>query len=177
MDLCQFFCICRETLALHPPHQTPPLDPTDRPTDRPTQNHPRAPNRSSLSTVRVLVISRSAYASLERTYPIASRLVLENLRQHTEEAVTREFPGFTGTSDFADLLAKSPGSLLYSWASPELVELMLKEGDDGAAAALGAGGSGLSVRQQLVISNLVRVNTVISQTISKQNEDRTTEFL
>lgn len=31
--------------------------------------------------------------------------------------------------------------------------------------------------QELVISNLVRVNTVISQSISKQDEDRTTEFL
>jgi hypothetical protein len=53
---------------------------------------PRSPRRS-VSTVRVLVISRSAYASLERSYPIASRLVLENLRRHTEEAVSREFPG------------------------------------------------------------------------------------
>jgi hypothetical protein len=33
------------------------------------------------------------------------------------------------------------------------------------------------VAQELVISNLVRVNTVISQSISKQDEDRTTEFL
>jgi hypothetical protein len=31
--------------------------------------------------------------------------------------------------------------------------------------------------QQLVISNLVRVNTVITQKISQQDEDRTTEFL
>lgn len=106
--------------------------------------HPPPPF-SSLTTVRVLVISRNAYATLERSYPIASRIVLENLRHHTEEAVGREFPGFTGTSDFADLLAKSPGSLLYSWASPELVELMMKA-KPGAEGGL-AGGSGLSVRQ------------------------------
>ena len=66
-------------------------------------------------------------------------------RHHTEEAVAREFPGFTGTSDFADLLARSPGSLMYSWASPELVELMSRPA--AAAAGLPAGGSGLSVRQ------------------------------
>lgn len=43
--------------------------------------------------MRVLVVSRSAYAALERSYPIASRIVLENLKAHTEEAVQREFPG------------------------------------------------------------------------------------
>lgn len=34
-----------------------------------------------------------------------------------------------------------------------------------------------TTQQELVISNLVRVNAVISQIVSKQDEDRTTEFL
>lgn len=59
---------------------------------------------------------------------------------------TPQPPGFTGTEDFADLLAKSPGSLMYSWASPELVELMTRRGGaDGDAAQ--PGGTGLSMRQ------------------------------
>lgn len=43
--------------------------------------------RRSLSTVRVMVITRSAFESIERTFPIASRLVLENLKRRSEAQV------------------------------------------------------------------------------------------
>jgi len=42
----------------------------------------------SLSTVRVMVITRSAFESIERNFPIASRLVLENLKRRSEAQVT-----------------------------------------------------------------------------------------
>jgi hypothetical protein len=128
--------------------------------------------------------------------------------------VAAEFPGLTGsTQDLQALLASCPSSLMYSWASPELVELLSESlavqapanssngrgrgsspsgagsGSDsndcaGAAAqqvpgmlpAL-TGGSKLTARQELVLSNLVRVMAVISQHIAKQEEDRTTDFL
>ena len=127
----------------------------------------------SLTTVRVMVVTRQTYESLERAYPVASRIVQENLRRRSEALVAAEFPGFAGTDEFADLLASSPASLLYSWASPELVELMAASGGVSTLSARG----GLSARQELVISNLVRVNAVIAQSIAKQDEDRTTEFL
>jgi hypothetical protein len=41
----------------------------------------------SLTTVRVMVISRSAFESIERNFPIASRLVLENLRRSSQAQV------------------------------------------------------------------------------------------
>eukprot|EP00775_Hariotina_reticulata_P010172 gene10172-10332_t len=59
----------------------------------------------SLTTVRVMVISRGAFESIERNFPIASRLVLENLKRRAE---------------LQQLLASCPSSLMYSWASPEL---------------------------------------------------------
>lgn len=48
-----------------------------------------------------------------------------------------------------------------------------------AAAILGSSGSSavLTARQELVLSNLVRVLTVINQHVAKQEEDRTTDFL
>lgn len=39
------------------------------------------------------------------------------------------------------------------------------------------GGGRLTPRQELVLSNLVRVMAVIGQHIAKQEEDRTTDFL
>lgn len=51
--------------------------------------HARNAQRSSLTTVRVMVISRGAFESVERNFPIASRLVLENLRRRSEAAVSR----------------------------------------------------------------------------------------
>jgi hypothetical protein len=48
-----------------------------------------------------------------------------------------------------------------------------------AAAILGGDGSSasLTARQELVLSNLVRVMAVINQHVAKQEEDRTTDFL
>lgn len=40
-----------------------------------------------------------------------------------------------------------------------------------------ASSSNLTARQELVLSNLVRVMAVISQHVAKQEEDRTTDFL
>lgn len=76
----------------------------------------------SLSTVRVMVISRGAFESIERSFPIASRLVLENLRRRSEAQVALEFPGIgQNRAELQQLLASCPSSLMYSWASPELV--------------------------------------------------------
>jgi hypothetical protein len=49
----------------------------------------------------------------------------------------------------------------------------------GAAAIFGGDGSSavLTARQELVLSNLVRVMAVINQHVAKQEEDRTTDFL
>uniref|UniRef100_A0A383VAB8 Cyclic nucleotide-binding domain-containing protein n=1 Tax=Tetradesmus obliquus TaxID=3088 RepID=A0A383VAB8_TETOB len=91
---------------------------------------PQMENVRSLSTVRVMVISRSAFESIERSFPIASRLVLENLRRRSESQVAAEFPGLGGSGGRAELqqlLASCPSSLMYSWASPELVELMMAD--------------------------------------------------
>jgi hypothetical protein len=69
-----------------------------------------------------MVISRSAFESIERSFPIASRLVLENLRRRSEAQVAAEFPGIGGNrAELQQLLASCPSSLMYSWASPELV--------------------------------------------------------
>ena len=38
-------------------------------------------------------------------------------------------------------------------------------------------GEGFTARQELVLANLVRVRSVIQQHVTKQDEDRTTEFL
>jgi hypothetical protein len=40
-----------------------------------------------------MVISRGAFESIERNFPIASRLVLENLKRRSEAQVAVEFPG------------------------------------------------------------------------------------
>ena len=72
-----------------------------------------------------MVISRGAYESIERTFPIASRLVLGNLRRRAELAVAAEFPGVQpNTRAFKELLASCPSTLMYSWASPELVSMV-----------------------------------------------------
>jgi plasmid stabilization system protein ParE len=69
-----------------------------------------------------MVISRSAFESIERSFPIASRLVLENLRRRSEGQVAAEFPGIgSNRAELQQLLASCPSSLMYSWASPELV--------------------------------------------------------
>lgn len=47
----------------------------------------QTPARRSLSTVRVMVITRGAFESIERNFPIASRLVLENLKRRSEGQV------------------------------------------------------------------------------------------
>lgn len=76
----------------------------------------------SLTTVRVMVISRGAFESIERSFPIASRLVLENLRRRSEAQVALEFPGIgDNRAELQQLLTGCPSSLMYSWASPELV--------------------------------------------------------
>jgi hypothetical protein len=48
-----------------------------------------------------------------------------------------------------------------------------------AAAIFGGDGSSatLTAKQELVLSNLVRVMAVINQHVAKQEEDRTTDFL
>ncbi|WIA34734.1 hypothetical protein OEZ86_013043 [Tetradesmus obliquus] len=170
---------------------------------------PQMENVRSLSTVRVMVISRSAFESIERSFPIASRLVLENLRRRSESQVAAEFPGLGGSGGRAELqqlLASCPSSLMYSWASPELVELMMADvapadpdqpeaqaaagktsksssrSRDGSRSAKSGSSSSsgrraLSARQELVLSNLVRVMAVINQHMAKQEEDRTTDFL
>jgi hypothetical protein len=48
-----------------------------------------------------------------------------------------------------------------------------------AAAIFGSDGSSamLTAKQELVLSNLVRVMAVINQHVAKQEEDRTTDFL
>ncbi|KAF6256108.1 hypothetical protein COO60DRAFT_1702472 [Scenedesmus sp. NREL 46B-D3] len=215
-----------------------------------------------------------------------SRLVLENLRRRSEAQVAAEFPGMRGNSAaLQQLLAGCPSSLMYSWASPELVELMMADvasadptqqgtgspfsssssssldptdtpgvlptpssssgstlqvsgpvpesmqqpqaqqqqqqqqqqqspaltsgaysdvplssaaaeaqaaaprsssssrdvkpavGSSSSGGGVAGGRASLSARQELVLSNLVRVMAVINQHMAKQEEDRTTEFL
>jgi hypothetical protein len=94
----------------------------------------------SLTTVRVMVLSRAAWESLERHFPLASRLVLENLKRRAERAVADEFPGVCpNTPAFQQLLSSCPGTMMYSWASPELVR---RKGGGGGAAHKGARGGG-----------------------------------
>lgn len=45
-----------------------------------------------MSTVRVMVITRGAFESIERNFPIASRLVLENLKRRSEAQVCSCLP-------------------------------------------------------------------------------------
>lgn len=47
----------------------------------------------------------------------------------------------------------------------------------GSGSSSGGFGSSLTARQELVLSNLVRVMAVINQHVAKQEEDRTTDFL
>lgn len=41
---------------------------------------------------RVMVLSRSAFESLERNHPISARRVLYNLQKHAEDVVKQAFP-------------------------------------------------------------------------------------
>lgn len=89
--LSQKQCLLQQMLQ-HPPA----LQPTGQPPH--THTHARCavlrcavlsahqPCRS-LSTVRVMVVTRSAFESIERNFPIASRLVLENLKRRSEAQV------------------------------------------------------------------------------------------
>jgi hypothetical protein len=96
--------------------------------------------------------------------------------------VAAEFPGISSDDDLQHLMTSCPSSLMYSWASPELVELMSgsnssSPASSGDSTSVLGGSSKLTVKQELVLSNLVRVMAVISQHIAKQDEDRTTDFL
>jgi hypothetical protein len=46
-----------------------------------------------------------------------------------------------------------------------------------SSSGVASGRKSLSARQELVLSNLVRVMAVINQHMAKQEEDRTTDFL
>jgi len=60
-----------------------------------------------------------------------------------------------------------------SSGSPGLLPL----GSAGSAPAIFGSSAVLTARQELVLSNLVRVLAVINQHVAKQEEDRTTDFL
>lgn len=151
----------------------------------------------SLTTTRIMVIPRSAYDNAQRNFPVASRLVLANLQNHAEALVEAEFPnivmdklgrphkveGPRGHSATLELIKTSPRSLMYSWASPELVELMSRNGRGGSSSSSLLYGTwsptehGFTARQELVISNLIRVQAMIERCVAKQDEERTMEFL
>ena len=76
--------------------------------------------------------------------------------------------------------SSSSSSSSYPKASTALSASSSTSGSSADAAALfGTDGSGvtLTARQELVLSNLVRVMAVINQHVAKQEEDRTTDFL
>ncbi|KAI7843592.1 hypothetical protein COHA_002834 [Chlorella ohadii] len=160
----------------------------------------------SLTVCRVLVVGRATYASLERAFPHSARLVLHNLKRKAENAVAKEFRGRLKADELDELWAAF-SRLQFGWASTELqdgvasmplpsldarlligIDLIKRARsptqDDVASMSLPSldhhdlGDIACwSPRQQQVMSNLLRIRAVAQQHISRQEVERTTEFL
>ncbi|KAK9804415.1 hypothetical protein WJX72_011623 [[Myrmecia] bisecta] len=150
----------------------------------------------TLTTVRVLVVPRTAYASILNTFPIGARSVLQALLHKHEQNVAHELRGTRASLNnlsIASLLQHAPADLAYSHASPEMMADRRVVDDTAHAHTLlqqrgpgqGSGGDGginilgrpLTTRQEQAISRLLRVRTLVEQVATKQDEDRRLDFL
>jgi len=76
--------------------------------------------------------------------------------------------------DFPDSAAAAAAATTTGGSGGLGVSSFVVTGSNGLANGLG---SSFTARQELVLSNLVRVLAVINQHVAKQEEDRTTDFL
>ena len=94
---------------------------------------------------------------------------------------SRVIPGSSGSGsstdssfDFPDSAAAAAAATTTGGSGGLDVSSFVVTGSNGLANGLG---SSFTARQELVLSNLVRVLAVINQHVAKQEEDRTTDFL
>jgi hypothetical protein len=73
--------------------------------------------------------------------------------------------------------AEAQAAATRSSSSSSRASKAAKTSSSSSSSSIASGRKGLSARQELVLSNLVRVMAVINQHMAKQEEDRTTDFL
>ncbi|GAX74508.1 hypothetical protein CEUSTIGMA_g1957.t1 [Chlamydomonas eustigma] len=136
---------------------------------------------SSSTVCRVLVISRAAYQSLERAFPVACRNVWSALQRVAETTMNMEFLGKMRPEDVEEAWAKFNSDQLYTWASAELDSVAPRELADAESLLSSLDWdhdvSTWSLRQQLATANLMRIRACVQAYIIKQEADRTAEFL
>lgn len=122
---------------------------------------------TTLTVVRVLAISRSAYDQVASTFKSSARHVLNHLSRSAEEATMDMFPGAGGLDVYKKAMAAAEaGEIGEGWNDPTW-HLSAKD----------AKSLRLSLQQEAAIGNYVRVKQVVAQRVAQYDEDFTAEFL
>lgn len=131
-----------------------------------------------MSVCRVMVVSRAAYASLERSFPAASRQLLQNLVEKADQAAMGAFNGNLPSSELESMCINFE-QWQYAWGSAELMDTFtpLTPGQPSPAPEQVVDTSAWTAPQQQAVANLLRIRGLVRQKVAQQDIEATTEFL